>query len=146
MSVLWTHYGSKALLERAFREPPTVTLVTTFGLPLIASPTMDPTKETYTDWPFTFTKTSPGFVQIGFSTPWSLSIVGGRAVGQWGPPAFALTVTVAFTCYGFIWANASLKVLWADKWDTPRAYAIGDTLQILPWVTMVSECPPLGGC
>lgn len=146
MSVLWTDAGALAVLERCFRSPPSVTLLTAFAAPMDAAPVMDRTRTAFGDWPTNGSVLDPGFFELTFATPFVKSIVGGRAVGTFGPPAFNFTVLTAFVCYGWVFANPFFDVMWVDRFDTPRSLSVGDSFQYLPWVTMTSECPPLGGC
>jgi hypothetical protein len=146
MSVLWTDFGNKALLSKAFDAVPLTTFQPVFGVLLEGPPPMDRSKVYFLDYPYTFTRTDFFAFVVYPSQPHTLQLGGGRAVLQWGPPAMSLNVVSAFTAYGIIWCSDAFDVCWVDKWDTPHEYAVGDIVRILPWVTMTSECPPLGGC
>ena len=146
MPVLWTDYGTKALLSNAFDAVPFATFKPVYGVLLNDVPPMDRTLIDFLDYPWTFTAGTFFAFVVYPSVPHTLETVGGRAVLQWGPPALELGVAEDFTCHGMIWCDGTFKVFWVDKWDTPHAYETGEVIRIIPWVTMASECPPLGGC
>lgn len=146
MPVLWTDWGSKALLSVAFESSPITTFQPVYGVLLIGPPPMDKSKIDFLDYPYSFTAATFFAFVVGPSSPHTLTLAGGRAVLQWGPPALELTAAIDFTCYGVIWCDGTFKVLWVDEWPTPHSYLAGEFIRVLPYVTMASECPPLGGC
>ena len=119
---------------------------TIFGVVLTADFEPAKAKTSFLDYPWSFSVLEFFAFVVGAGSAHTLDTTGGRAVIQWGPPALSLDVVEAFTLYGMIWCVDTFDVLWSDKWDTPKAYVIGDSVRIIPAATMTSECPPLGGC
>jgi hypothetical protein len=74
------------------------------------------------------------------------TIFGGRAVAQYGPPAYTYTALAGITVYGIVIVTEGAKVLWFDRFATPVPLLVGQTIQVLPAIRATSECPPLGGC
>lgn len=74
------------------------------------------------------------------------TIVDGRAVVQWGPPALVYAATENCTVYGIVVINEENKVSWFDRFNTPVTLETGQTISVIPAYRATSECPPLGGC
>lgn len=146
MPTLLTNFGAAAYLRTVYKleSPVSGGNVTAFFLE--SDPMMDRTKVTLSDWPFSTAHTDPGRQPLAPSETVGPEIVGGRAVLQWGPPAYQFTCLDSWECYGLVFVTDTDDVIWVDRWPTPRKFSTGDIFQIIPSVTMTSECPPLGGC
>jgi len=146
MPTLLTDFGAKAYLRTVFKLESPVSGGNLIVFFMSADPVMDRTKVSIADWPYDTGVTDPARQPLAPSETVGPEIIGGRAVLQWGPPAYQFTALVSWECFGLIFATETDDVVWVDRWPTPRKFTEGDVFWLIPSVSMTSECPPLGGC
>jgi len=145
--VLLTDWGAALYLKFLSGQESFATIEQLECWLLVGPPPMDKTLIHIDSYPIATDECDPVRFFLETADSSEPEIVNGRAVIQWGPPAYQATALEEWTCYGtLLHSNAKERVISVERFDTPRLFTTGQVLQLLPSVTMTSECPPLGGC